>query len=102
MEDRKDGQILPQRTLLATAVGPTKDDLCCLQEEINNNYVNERIKDAKKEQTVFKTKFRLCLEKLCHYSTRNVNERINRQKRHVARLKDVVASKEKKLSSWRQ
>ena len=40
----------------------------------------KELKDAKKEQTVFKTKLHLCLENLSHYFTRNVNERINTQK----------------------
>ena len=62
----------------------------------------KQLAEAKKERDSVRSKLSVCVEKLSHLSTRNVNKRINTQKNHVALLKQTVASQEEKIQNFEE
>ena len=62
----------------------------------------KQLAEAKKECGSVRSKLSVCVEKLSHLLTRNVNKRINTQKNHVALLKQTVASQEEKIQNFEE
>ena len=62
----------------------------------------KQLTEAKKERGSFRSELSACVEKLSHLSIRNVNKRINTQKKHVALLKQTAASQEEKIENFEE
>ena len=81
----------------------------CLQEEIEKRTADEsdkkellkQVHETKKEMNILEAKLSSCIEKMSHFSTRNVNKRLKTQRANVQNLKIKFLNRKKILQSFR-